>query len=207
MDMSGEYLIQAPRETVWRALNDPAVLKDCIPGCEELTKVSDTEFAAKVRAKIGAVSARFTGSVTLGDIVPGEGYTIAGQGQGGPAGLAKGEARVRLASEGDATRLSYTARAQVSGKLASVGSRLMQSAAKKMADDFFGAFAIRLGGVATPPPGDLPAIGAATAAEAPSTAERPAPPVSPRRRGIPPWAWPSAVVTVAVILLILWALS
>ena len=146
MDMTGEYRIPAPREKVWEALNDPEVLKKCIPGCQELNKDSETELSAKVKSKVGPVSATFTGKVTLSDIDPPNGYTISGEGTGGVAGFAKGGATVKLASEGSDTVLSYTATAQVGGKLAQIGSRLIDSTAKKMANEFFGKFAEEVGG-------------------------------------------------------------
>jgi uncharacterized protein len=147
MDIVGQYRIQAPREVVWAALNDPEVLKRCIPGCKELEQRSPTELAAKVTLKIGPISATFTGAVTLEDLNPPAGYTIVGQGQGGAAGFAKGRAKVDLAeaSEGE-TDLSYTAKAEVGGKLATLGSRLIQATSKKLADDFFSAFARELNG-------------------------------------------------------------
>ncbi|MCG8649802.1 MAG: carbon monoxide dehydrogenase subunit G, partial [Pirellulales bacterium] len=141
MQMTGEYRIEAARETVWAALNDPEVLKACIPGCEELEKTSDTGFAAKVKAKVGPVSAKFAGAVTLSDINPPESYTISGEGKGGAAGFAKGGAKVRLDEDGSATLLHYEVDATVGGKLAQIGARLIDGTAKKMADDFFGKFA------------------------------------------------------------------
>ncbi|NBN64712.1 SRPBCC family protein [Pannonibacter tanglangensis] len=140
MDMSGEYRIPAPRNDVWNALNDPEVLKACIPGCESLEMTSPTEMTAAVTSKIGPVKARFTGVVTLENMNPPESYTISGEGKGGVAGFAKGGADVRLVEDGDGTILTYTARAQVGGKLAQLGSRLIDSTARKMADDFFGKF-------------------------------------------------------------------
>ena len=154
MEMSGEYRIPASRERVWAALNDPDVLKACIPGCEELTKVSDTELTAKVVTKIGPVKATFAGHVTFSNIRPPESYTITGEGKGGVAGFAKGGADVALTEEGDETVLRYTARGQVGGKLAQIGARLVDATAKQMADQFFGAFSARLGGASTAePPG------------------------------------------------------
>ena len=111
MEMSGEYRIPAPREQVWAALNDPVVLKECIPGCQSLEKTSDTEMSAKVQAMVGPVKATFTGNVTLSDIDPPNGYTISGEGKGGIAGFAKGGADVKLANDGDGTVLTYTAKA------------------------------------------------------------------------------------------------
>ena len=140
MDFTGEYEIPAPRDKVWEALNDAEVLKQCIDGCEELDKESDTEFSAKVTAKVGPVKAKFTGKVSLSDIDPPNGYTISGEGQGGVAGFAKGGATVKLTDGGSGTVLQYQANAEVGGKLASVGSRLVEGVAKKTADDFFGKF-------------------------------------------------------------------
>ena len=141
MEMHGERRIPAPREAVWAKLNDPETLKACIPGCQELDKTSDTEFTAKVRAKVGPVSATFTGKVTLTDLDPPKGYTISGEGQGGVAGFAKGSANVSLDEEGGETVLRYGAQGQVGGKLAQIGSRLIDGTARKMADDFFNRFA------------------------------------------------------------------
>lgn len=146
MKMDGEYLLPADRETVWQALNDPDALAQCIPGCEELEKVSDTEFKAVVVSKIGPVKARFKGDVTLSDLNPPEAYRISGQGQGGVAGFAKGGADIRLAAEGSETRLTYTADAQVGGKLAQIGQRLVNGAAKSTADKFFENLRRYLGG-------------------------------------------------------------
>jgi carbon monoxide dehydrogenase subunit G len=146
MEMSGEYRIPAPRETVWAALNDPAVLKETIPGCQSIEKISDTHMTAKVKARVGPVSATFTGDVTFSNIDPPKGYTISGEGKGGVAGFAKGGADVSLVEDGSGTILRYTAKAQVGGKLAQIGARLIDATAKQMADAFFSAFAARLGG-------------------------------------------------------------
>lgn len=140
MDLTGEYKIPAPRAKVWEALNDPAILKQCIDGCEELNKDGDNGFTAKVTAKVGPVKAKFAGKVTLENIDPPNGYTIRGEGTGGVAGFAKGSADVKLRDDGADTVLNYIARAEVGGKLASVGSRLVEGVAKKTADDFFGKF-------------------------------------------------------------------
>lgn len=141
MKMTGEQVIPAPRQRVWDALNDPEVLKQSIPGCQEMTKHSPTEFEAKVVAKVGPVKANFAGTVTLSQLNPPESYVISGQGKGGAAGFAKGGASVRLEEAGDKTRLTYDVDAQVGGKLAQIGSRLIDSTARKMADDFFRRFA------------------------------------------------------------------
>ena len=145
MEMTGRYRIPAPREKVWAALNDPVVLKGCIPGCEALEKLSDTEMTATVKTKVGPVSATFKGSVTLTNLDPPNGYTISGEGKGGPAGFAKGGADVALSDDNGMTLLTYTARAQVGGKLAQVGARLIDATAKQMADQFFSAFADEVG--------------------------------------------------------------
>ncbi|CAO3428057.1 SRPBCC family protein [Azospirillum endophyticum] len=145
MDMSGEYKIPAPRQAVWAALNDPDILKQCIPGCEELIRHSDTEMTAKVTAKIGPVKARFGGKVTLSEFEPPAGYRIDGEGNGGGAGFARGGASVRLAEDGAGTLLQYTVEASVGGKLAQIGARLIDSAARKMAEDFFTRFVLLIG--------------------------------------------------------------
>jgi uncharacterized protein len=140
MDMTGEYRIPAPREKVWAALNDPEILRASIPGCQSLERLSDREFTARVIAKVGPVKSTFNGNVVLDNINAPESYTISGEGKGGAAGFAKGGADVRLAEDGDATLLSYTAKADVGGKLAQLGSRLIDGTAKKMADEFFNNF-------------------------------------------------------------------
>jgi len=165
MEMTGEVRIPASREVVWAALNDPAVLKACIPGCDSLEMTSPTEMTAAVTAKVGPVKAKFTGAVTLSNIRPAEGYTISGEGKGGVAGFAKGGADVALEPDGDGTLLKYTAKAQVGGKLAQLGARLIDSTAKKMADEFFAAFSAHVGAAAATPA--APAAAAATAEDAP----------------------------------------
>jgi carbon monoxide dehydrogenase subunit G len=141
MTMSGEYQLAVPQETVWEKLNDAATLKACIPGCEQLDKTSPTEFEAVATTKIGPVKARFKGKVTLSDLDPPNGYTISGQGDGGVAGFAKGGATVKLVPKDGGTLLSYNVEAQIGGKLAQLGQRLINGVAKKMADDFFQKFA------------------------------------------------------------------
>ncbi len=145
MEMTGSYQIPASRDKVWAALNDPVVLKACLPGCEQLDKLSDTEMAATVKAKVGPVSATFKGNVTLSNINPPNGYTITGEGKGGPAGFAKGGADVSLSDDDGVTLLTYAVKAQVGGKLAQVGARLIDATAKQMADQFFAAFAEKVG--------------------------------------------------------------
>lgn len=140
MEMNGEERIAAPRQKVWEALNDPEILRQCIPGCQSLEMASPTEMSAVVKIKIGPVSATFTGDVTLGNINAPESYTISGEGKGGIAGFAKGGADVRLSEDGAGTLLSYDVKAQVGGKLAQLGSRLIDSTAKKLAGQFFTRF-------------------------------------------------------------------
>jgi len=141
MKMTGEEVIAAPRQAVWNALNDPEILKQCITGCEEVKKKSDKEFEAKVTAKVGPVKATFVGDVKLSKLNPPRSYVISGEGKGGVAGFAKGGATIRLSDTGDAaTKLSYDVDAQVGGKLAQIGSRLIDSTARKMATDFFKKF-------------------------------------------------------------------
>ncbi len=147
MEMHGELRIPAPRADVWAKLNDPDVLKTCIPGCESVDKVSDTEFTAKVVARVGPVKASFSGKVTLTDLDPPAGYTITGEGTGGVAGFAKGSAKVSLEEDGAETVLRYGVQGQVGGKLAQIGSRLIDATSRKMADEFFNRFL----GVMTPP--------------------------------------------------------
>ena len=137
MELKGGYKIAADRQAVWQAINDPDMLKACIPGCEELEKTSETSFAATVKAKVGPVSARFKGEVSLEDINAPESYRIVGEGKGGVAGFAKGGAVVKLTEEGALTALVYDADAQIGGKLAQIGSRLVRGTAKKLADQFF----------------------------------------------------------------------
>jgi len=180
MEIKGEYKIAAPRDKVFAALNDPAVLQACIPGCESLEKTSDTEMKAKVRLRIGPVSASFSGKVTLSDIDPPNGYKISGEGQGGVAGFAKGGAVVTLRDDGGATVLDYNVDAQVGGKIAQVGARLIDGTARKLADEFFGKFAATIGG----PPAAAAVAGVASAAEPVPAAP---PPSAAAHRGYKHW--------------------
>ncbi len=146
MELTGEYLIAAPRQTVWEALNHPEILKQCIPGCDSLEMTSDTQMTATVTAKVGPVKATFKGAITLSDIDPPNGYTISGEGKGGAAGFAKGGAKITLEeADGGGTRLRYEVDAMVGGKLAQIGSRLIDATAKKMSREFFGTFAELVG--------------------------------------------------------------
>ncbi len=189
MEMSGEHRIEAPRQKVWEALNDTEVLKLAIPGCEEIEKTSDTAFTAKVKMKIGPVSAKFAGAVTLSDLDPPKAYTISGEGKGGAAGFAKGGAKVRLEEDGAATILRYEVQAQVGGKLAQIGSRLVDATAKKMAGEFFSRFSDAMaaaeGGESAP----------GTAVQAPE----------PAASGLSPMVWILGVIAAVAVLLLIFA--
>ena len=148
MEMTGEQLIPVPQQKVWEGLNDPEVLKACIPGCETIEKVSDSEYRVAMTAAVGPVKAKFNGKLLLADLNPPTSYTLSFEGSGGAAGFGKGGAQVALAPEGAGTKLSYKATAQVGGKLAQVGSRLIDGVAKKMADEFFQRFNVQLAGPA-----------------------------------------------------------
>ena len=145
MEMTGEQLVPAPQKTVWDSLNDPAVLKACVPGCESIERTGDNEYLVQMVARVGPVSAKFRGKLILSDIKPPTSYSITFEGQGGAAGFAKGGASVRLSAQGLMTKLSYDVKASVGGKLAQIGSRLVDAAAKKVADDFFRNFNDKVG--------------------------------------------------------------
>ena len=168
MEMSAEQVIAASQQQTWDALNDPAMLKQCVPGCESIERVADNEYQVLMVARIGPVSAKFKGRLALSDLDPPHSYAIAFEGQGGAAGFGKGSARVRLAPEGEGTLLTYQAKANVGGKLAQIGSRLVDAAAKKISQDFFAAFNAKVGAQAAaheahapgpvPPDPDLPKV-------------------------------------------------
>ncbi len=205
MEMTGEVRIAAPRARVWEALNDPETLKACIPGCEELIKLSDTELTAKVKQKIGPVSASFSGKITLGDLNPPESYSITGEGTGGVAGFAKGGATVRLTEEGaQSTLLSYVAKAQVGGKIAQLGGRLIDATAKAQADLFFSKFGavvaasvpqeVGLGMAA----GDAMETSSAVAAGSAAT-QAPVPSKAQAQGGVPMWVYAAGAIVVALV--------
>jgi carbon monoxide dehydrogenase subunit G len=146
MELTSSRTVPASVEKTWAALNDPETLKACIPGCESIERISDTEFRVAMTARVGPVSAKFSGRIVLSDIVPPTSYKISFEGQGGAAGFARGEAKVALTPDGSGTRIEYNVNAQVGGKLAQIGSRLVDGAAAKIADDFFACFVERLGG-------------------------------------------------------------
>ena len=189
MELTNTRIVPAPPSAVWAALNDPAILKECLPGCESLERAGDNAFQAVMATRVGPVSARFTGRVTMSDIDPPNAYTLHFEGQGGAAGFARGEARITLAPEGSQqTSLHYAAKAQVGGKLAQIGSRLVDGAAAKMTDDFFTRFVERVGA----PAGDA----AAAAASVPATAL--APP------GGSAWIRYAAIIAIVVVLVALY---
>jgi carbon monoxide dehydrogenase subunit G len=148
MEMTGEQVVPLPQKETWDALNDPAVLKDCIPGCESMERVGDNEYEVVLVAKIGPVSAKFKGRMTVTESDPPRAYTLVFEGQGGAAGFAKGQASITLTPQEGATLLGYTAKASIGGKLAQVGSRLVDGVARKLAGEFFTAFNTRASGAA-----------------------------------------------------------
>jgi hypothetical protein len=145
MEMSGEQLVPASQADTWAALNDPEILKACLPGCESIERIADNEYQVLMVARIGPVSAKFKGKLSLSDLKPPHSYAIAFEGQGGAAGFGKGSAQVQLAPGGEGTTLSYQVKASVGGKLAQIGSRLVDAAARKISQDFFNAFNEKMG--------------------------------------------------------------
>lgn len=193
MDFSGRYVIDAAPHKVWEGLNNPDVLRSCIPGCEQLDKISPTDFIATAKLKIGPLSATFKGKVTLSDLEPPTRCRLTGEGQGGVAGFAKGGAEVVLTPEGDGTVLTYTAKASVGGKLAQIGQRLIDGAAKQIADDFFKRFAAALEAPDLLPDPEVEATLPVTKA----------PIVEQTRSGISWHVWVAGLIAVIVILLLL----
>jgi len=192
MKLSDEIRIEAPRERVYAALNDPEVLKRAIPGCQALERVSPTELTATVAVKIGPVKATFKGRVTLSDLDPPQSYVISGEGKGGAAGFAKGRAKVRLTEDGQATRLAYEVDADIGGKLAQVGQRLIEGSSKKLAGEFFAAFQAALAApAAAPAAAKTPPEAAAVAAD-----EKPA-------GGVPMWLVAGGVAFVVALIVFL----
>ncbi len=186
MELQGERLIPVPQDRTWAALNDPQVLKACIPGCESLERTADDAYAAVMAVRVGPVSARFKGNLKLRDVQAPRSYTLDFDGQGGVAGFSKGSADVVLLPEGAQTRLQYSARAQVGGKLAQIGSRLVDAAAAKVTEDFFKAFELQLAPAAAPVDAD----------HAPLPADAP--------RGNRALWWGVAVLVLVLVLLWLW---
>jgi carbon monoxide dehydrogenase subunit G len=204
MEMNGEQLIPVPQAEVWRGLNDPEVLKKCIAGCESIEKVSDTEYRILMTAAVGPVKAKFTGKLLLQDLNPPNSYSIAFEGSGGAAGFGKGGASVKLTPEGSSTRLAYNAKATVGGKLAQIGSRLVDGVARKMADDFFVKFNAIMAG-----PGAAAAAATVNAVSDTGTTTTPAAASlsaseSTDAGSMPIWV---VMVTIAVMLISWWALG
>lgn len=208
MEMRGEQRIPAPREKVWAALNDAEVLRQCIPGCETLDKLSDTQMRATAKIKVGPVTARFAGEVTLSELDPPNGYRIDGEGQGGIAGFARGGATVKLEQDGEATILKYAVDAQVGGKLAQLGGRLIDATAQQMAGAFFKKFAAML----DPASAEQAAAPVATPAAAPATGQAlpqpgaAAPYAAPAPRPAAPNGWLAPAVALLAIALLAWRL-
>ncbi len=196
MDFTGRYVIAAAPQKVWEGLNDPAILKTCIPGCEQLDKTSPTDFVATARLKIGPLSATFKGKVTLSDLEPPRRCKLSGEGQGGVAGFAKGDAEVVLTPEGSGTILTYTAKASVGGKLAQIGQRLIDGAAKQIADDFFKRFAATLELPTLSPDPEVEAVPAKTSQTV----------VAPRA-GLSPAIWVGGLIVAIVILLLIFGVK
>ena len=191
MDMTGERHIPAPKQAVWDALNDTETLKACIPGCETLEKTGDNQMKATAAVKLGPISARFNGAVTLSDIDAPNSYTISGEGQGGVAGFAKGGAKVFLTDDAEhpgATLLKYEVNAQVGGKLAQLGARLIDATAKQMAEQFFTKFSAEVGGKAAPPPSEV-VLPKPEVAEAPPSAISPLALIPREPFGLPLMGW------------------
>jgi carbon monoxide dehydrogenase subunit G len=208
MDFSGRYIIAAPPQAVWDGLNDSDILKSCIPGCEQLEKTSPTDFVATVKLKVGPVSATFKGKVTLSELDPPHRCILVGEGQGGVAGFAKGQAEVLLTSEGDGTALAYNAKASVGGKLAQIGQRLIDGAAKQIADDFFKRFTAALEPApllaGDPTTAEIEAVASGTPGAAPPQAAGLAvAPADAPRGGLMPQVWVIGLIAVVAILLVL----
>jgi len=184
MEFTGAFQIPASRERVWAALNDPEILRQCIEGCEAMTKQSETEYVATVATKLGPMRVRFAGKVSLSELDPPNGYLITGEGQGGVAGFAKGSARVSLVPDGDGTLLSYAAKGSVGGKMAQLGARLIDATAHKLAEDFFSKFSSLLAAQPAAETALQPA-----APTIPEGAAAPAPEAVAARKGLPTAVW------------------
>jgi uncharacterized protein len=193
MELTGQQLIPAPQSVTWAALNDPQMLKECIAGCESIETTGENQFLAKMAVRIGPVNAKFTGKLQLTEIDEPNAYTLNFDGQGGIAGFGKGSARVQLTPQDGATLLDYTAKAQIGGKLAQIGSRLVDSAAKKMADDFFGEFNQKVGALHaadTPAPHEPVTVSPARSS-APSSTDQ----STSTSNG---WLWPAVALFVGI---------
>jgi uncharacterized protein len=223
MELSNTRIVPAPPSVVWAALNDATILKECLPGCESLEPTGEHAWRVVMAVRVGPVSARFNGRMTMTDIDAPTAYTLQFDGQGGAAGFAKGEARVTLAPDGENTAMAYVAKAQVGGKLAQIGSRLVDGAASKLADDFFARFVERVSGEAAMPAVAAEETSAGSRAEAAgadtltgsvsteASAAGMAPRDAPRQGSTPlapaggsPWIRYAAIIAIAVVLIVLY---
>ena len=224
MELSNTRIVPAPPSVVWAALNDATILKDCLPGCESLEPTGEHAWRVVMAARVGPVSARFNGRMTMTDVDAPTAYTLQFDGQGGAAGFAKGEARVTLAPDGENTAMTYVAKAQVGGKLAQIGSRLVDGAASKLADDFFARFVERVSGEAATPavaageetaPSSLAGAAGADALTGSASTEAAAAGMTPRDAppqgstplapaGGTPWIRYAAIIAIAVVLIVLY---
>lgn len=194
MDMTGEQRIAAPQERVYAALNDPEILRQCIPGCRAIERKSDTEMDGTVVLAVGPIKASFTGAIRLRDLDPPRGYTIVGEGKGGAAGFAKGQAKVELEPDGTATILRYQVRADVGGKLAQLGARLIDSTSRKLAGEFFQKFGV----LAAAAPAEAAPAAAGAVAPAPAAVAPPPPAARPR------WILPALAIGAVVVVEVIW---
>jgi carbon monoxide dehydrogenase subunit G len=190
MEMNGEQRIPLSQQRVWEALNDPAILKACIPGCESIERVADNQYKVAMTAAVGPVKAKFTGKLMLADLDPPHAYSLAFEGSGGAAGFGKGSAQVRLAPDASGTLLTYKATASVGGKLAQIGSRLIDGVARKMADDFFERFNKAVTSAEPVQPSEHSMQPASTATQE-------------KKIGVPVWAWVAGALLILVGLLYL----
>jgi len=207
MEMKGEYRIPASREAVWAALNNAKVLAATIPGAESVEKTSDTSFAAVAKTKVGPVSARFKGNVTLSNIDRPNGYTLTGEGNGGAAGFAKGAADIKLVDDNGMTILTYNVNAQIGGKLAQIGQRFIDSTASKLADEFFGNFSRTLGGEKIGSVEQMEkesdAFGKSPDYDAMAPTGVPRLPDDDFGQGYSPWIWGTALIAGVIVLILL----
>lgn len=202
MDFTGRYFIPTSPDAVWAALNDPEVLKKCIPGCEDLSRTDPTHFAAKATLKIGPVKATFKAGIEQSELDPPRRCILKGEGQGGVAGFARGEAEVLLIPQQNGTTLAYSAKATIGGKLAQIGQRLIDGAAKQLADEFFSRFASTV--VPAPVPESVPDL-----EESPTQHEHPpgpTPAAAGKREGLAPEIWVVGLIAIIAILLAIFGL-
>lgn len=201
MDFTGRYEIAASPDAVWAALNDPQILQACIPGCERLTRRDDHHFDAVAALRIGPVKATFQAAIEQSELNPPRRCVLKGEGRGGAAGFGRGEAEVLLAPEGSCTVLTYTAKATIGGKLAQIGQRLIDGAARQIADDFFARFAAQVANLSAAAPKTLAPV------ETQPPSDVPEQPAELRREGLAPEIWVIGLIAVIVILLVLFGVA